>query len=130
MRAWIIAAAVALIGLAPASAQVEQAADALTFVQAGSLLADPATGAVETDQTIVIQNGRVLRIEDGFTGEGQGLVVDLRDSFVLPGLIDSHVHLTGQQGPTAHGGSGGCPRPPPTGPSPWRREWRSCVLPG
>ena len=101
MRAWIIAAAVALIGLAPASAQVEQAADALTFVQAGRLLADPATGRVETEQTVVIQNGRVLRIDDGFTGEGQGMVVDLRDSFVLPGLIDSHVHLTGQQGPTA-----------------------------
>jgi hypothetical protein len=54
MRAWIIAAAVALFGLAPASAQVEQAADALTFVQAGRLLADPATGRVETEQTVVI----------------------------------------------------------------------------
>ena len=100
MRAWIIAAAVALIGLAPAAAQVEPAADSLTFVQAGHLLADPATGRVEAEQTVVIQNGRVVRIEDGYVGEGQGQVVDLRDQFVLPGLIDSHVHLLGQQGPT------------------------------
>lgn len=100
MKAWIIAALVAFFGLAPAAAQVEPAADALTFVQAGRLLADPATGQIQTEQTVVIQNGRVLRIDDGYTGEGQGRVVDLRDSFVLPGLIDSHVHLLGQQGPT------------------------------
>ncbi|MBN8551666.1 MAG: amidohydrolase family protein [Caulobacterales bacterium] len=100
MKTWIIAACVALIGLTPAAAQVEPAADALTFVQAGRLLADPATGQISTARTVVIQNGRVLRIDDGFTGDGQGRVVDLRDSFVLPGLIDSHVHLLGQQGPT------------------------------
>ena len=38
-------------------------------------------------------------MRDGFVGEGR--IVDLRDSFVLPGLIDSHVHLTGQQNPNA-----------------------------
>jgi imidazolonepropionase-like amidohydrolase len=71
------------------------------FVQAGRLLADPATGKVETAKTVVIENGKVARIVDGYvTGPG-GKVVDLKDSFVLPGLIDSHVHLTGQQGPTS-----------------------------
>jgi imidazolonepropionase-like amidohydrolase len=71
------------------------------FVQAGKLLADPATGKVETAKTVVIENGKVTRIVDGYvTGPG-GKVVDLKDSFVLPGLIDSHVHLTGQQGPTS-----------------------------
>lgn len=100
MKAWIIAAAVALIGLTPAAAQVEPAEDALTFIQAGRLLADPATGRVTSQQTVVVQNGRVLRIDEGFTGEGQGRVVNLRDRFVLPGLIDSHVHLMGQLGPT------------------------------
>lgn len=100
MKAWIIAATVALIGLTPAAAQVEPAQDALTFVQAGQILADPATGRVDTEQTVVVQNGRVLRIEAGYVGEGQGQVIDLRDSFVLPGLIDSHVHLTQELSPT------------------------------
>ena len=63
------------------------------FVQVGRLLADPATGRVETNKTVVIQNGRVREIRDGFV-TGEGRVVDLRDRFVLPGLIDSHVHLT------------------------------------
>lgn len=99
MRGWIIAAAIALLGLGPAAAQPER--EGLIFVQAGRLLADPATGRVESERTVVIEDGRVVRIEAGFTGEGQGRVVDLRDGFVLPGLIDSHVHLTGEQGPSA-----------------------------
>lgn len=71
------------------------------FVQAGRLLADPAAGKVETAKTVVIENGKVARIVDGYVSEPGGKVVDLKDSFVLPGLIDSHVHLTGQQGPTS-----------------------------
>jgi imidazolonepropionase-like amidohydrolase len=71
------------------------------FVQAGRLLADPATGKVETAKTLVLENGKVARVVDGHVAEKGGKVVDLKDSFVLPGLIDSHVHLTGQQGPTS-----------------------------
>lgn len=71
------------------------------FVQVGRLLADPATGKVETAKTLVLENGKVARIVDGYVSEPGGVVVDLKDSFVLPGLIDSHVHLTGQQSPTS-----------------------------
>jgi len=71
------------------------------FVQAGRLLADPASGKVETAKTVVLENGKVARIIDGYVSEPGGQVVDLKDSFVLPGLIDSHVHLTGQQSPTS-----------------------------
>ncbi|MET3666674.1 amidohydrolase family protein [Caulobacter sp. 1776] len=69
------------------------------FVQAGRLLADPATGKVETAKTLVLENGKVARIVDGYVAEPGGTVVDLKDSFVLPGLIDSHVHLTHEQNP-------------------------------
>ena len=72
-----------------------------TFVQVGRLLADPATGVVQRDKTLVIRGNQVVEIRDGFvSGEGgEAEIVDLRDSFVLPGLIDSHVHLTSQQNP-------------------------------
>ncbi|MDG2519984.1 amidohydrolase family protein [Caulobacter segnis] len=86
-------------GAALAAFAVTAAHAAPVYVQAGRLLADPATGKVETNKTVVIDNGRVVRIEDGFTGEGN--VVDLKDSFVLPGLIDSHVHLTSEQNPNS-----------------------------
>ena len=83
---------------APAAAAVS-ADQPTTFVQVGRLLADPASGRVLRDKTLVIRGNQIVEIRDGFVGEGE--VVDLRGAFVLPGLIDSHVHLTGQQSPTS-----------------------------
>jgi len=71
----------------------------IKYVQAGRLLADPATGQVLTEKTVVVVNGKITEIRDGYVGEADGEVVDLRDSFVLPGLIDSHVHILDQGGP-------------------------------
>lgn len=76
-----------------------RAPEGTTFVHAGRLLADPESGVVLRDKTLVIVGNQITEIRDGFVGEGPN-VVDLRDSFVLPGLIDSHVHLTSQQSPT------------------------------
>jgi imidazolonepropionase-like amidohydrolase len=94
------ACALALTG-APSGVASAQSQTGTLFVQAGRLLADPATGKVETAKTVVINGGRITRIVDGYVSEPGGKVVDLRDSFVLPGLIDSHVHLTGEQGPNS-----------------------------
>jgi imidazolonepropionase-like amidohydrolase len=93
-------AAVAVSALALAGAVSAQAAS-LSYVQAGRLLADPATGTVTTQKTLVVQDGKVVRIEDGYTSAPGAEIVDLHDSFVLPGLIDSHVHLTSQSGPAS-----------------------------
>lgn len=71
----------------------------VTLIHAGRLLADPANGRVETHRTIVVRDGRIAEIRAGFTDEANATIVDLRDSFVLPGLIDSHVHLCHENGP-------------------------------
>lgn len=92
-------AAVAALGLGLAQARQTPAAPAATCVQAGRLLADPASGKVETGKTLVVDGGKIARVEDGFVSEGCATVIDLKDSFVLPGLIDSHVHLTSENGP-------------------------------
>lgn len=68
-----------------------------TYVQAGHVLADPSTGEVLSEQTIVVEDGRIVEIRDGYSGEGD--VVRLHDAFVLPGLIDSHVHIGHENGP-------------------------------
>lgn len=94
MRFALAAAIAALLAPAVASAQSQA-----TFVQAGRLLADPATGLVASQKTVVIRGGKVEAIRDGFVSEPGGQVVDLRDKFVLPGLIDSHVHLLHENGP-------------------------------
>lgn len=68
------------------------------YVEAGRLLADPGSGRVEREVTILVEDGRVAALLPGFVGDPSlGRVIDLRERFVLPGLIDSHVHLTGQQ---------------------------------
>lgn len=72
---------------------------ATTYIHAGRLLADPGSGRVETNKTIVVEGGKVAEIRDGFVGEGR--IVDLRDQFVMPGFIDSHVHLTFESSPTS-----------------------------
>lgn len=71
-----------------------------TLVQAGSLLDRPGQ-TPRGASTVLIRDGRVVAVRDGHVGasafEGapaDATVIDLRDRFVLPGLIDSHVHLT------------------------------------
>lgn len=92
--AGVLAAFVLAAGLAPPEPQQ-------TVIYAGRLLADPDTGKVTTAQTIVVEDGRIVRILDGYVSpKGPAKVVDLKDSFVLPGLIDSHVHLLSQSGPS------------------------------
>jgi len=98
VTAAVLAATSAQARQAPAVAAVS-AEQLTTFVQVGRLLADPASGRVLRDKTLVIRGNQIVEIRDGFVGDGK--VVDLRSAFVLPGLIDSHVHLTGQQSPTS-----------------------------
>ena len=98
MAALAAFAATSVAAQTPATTSVSPEAGT-TFVQVGRLLADPASGIVQRDKTLVIRGNQVVEIRDGFVGEGR--IVDLRDDFVLPGLIDSHVHLTGEQSPTS-----------------------------
>jgi imidazolonepropionase-like amidohydrolase len=47
---------------------------------------------------VIVENGRIARIETGFTAPAGAIVVDERGRTVLPGLIDVHVHLTMDSG--------------------------------
>ncbi|MDO9586865.1 MAG: amidohydrolase family protein [Brevundimonas sp.] len=89
-------AATSVAAQTPAPAPVSPV-EGTTFIHVGRLLADPATGVVQRDKTLVIEGNRIVQVRDGFVGEGR--IVDLRAGFVLPGLIDSHVHLTSEQNP-------------------------------
>ena len=68
-------------------------------IHAGRLLAEPGQAA-KSQQSIRIADGKISAVASGFVDPPPGAkLVDLRDRFVLPGLIDCHVHLTMQLGP-------------------------------
>jgi imidazolonepropionase-like amidohydrolase len=68
---------------------------AVTYIHAGQLLADPDKPP-RTNATIIVRDGKVAEIRDGFAPpEAGAALVDLKDKFVLPGLVDLHVHLWG-----------------------------------
>ena len=70
-----------------------------TYIHAGRLIAVPGQ-AVRGPSTIIVDNGRILDVRDGHVvpAEPGATVVDLKDKTVLPGLIDSHVHLSSDRG--------------------------------
>ncbi len=80
------------------------AAEQTTIIHAGTLLAVPGN-APATKQSIIIEGTQIVRIEDGFVDpaalSGDVTVIDLSDKFVLPGLMDMHVHLLGELGPNS-----------------------------
>jgi len=68
-------------------------------IHAGRLLAEPGQPP-KSQQSVRIADGRIAAISAGFVDPPPGAtLIDLKDRFVLPGLIDCHVHLTGQLGP-------------------------------
>ena len=70
-----------------------------TLVHAGTLV-DGLSEEPRTDVTIVVEGNEIAAVEDGFRSPGEGeRLVDLSDGFVLPGLIDMHVHIEGQTSP-------------------------------
>ena len=79
-------------------------AQEVTLIHAGQLAAVPGESVLD-NRTIVIRGKEIAEIRAGFATEddfpdaGDVAVVDLRNSFVMPGFIDGHVHLTLENNP-------------------------------
>ncbi|NOX68940.1 MAG: amidohydrolase family protein [Gammaproteobacteria bacterium] len=77
-------------------------AQGLVYVKAGHMV-DVVDGKMRADQTIVIRGDRIERVASTSSIDipAGARVIDLGNATVLPGLIDMHVHLTGD--PDAQG---------------------------
>ena len=94
-RASVIAFALASTPLAA------QTAEQVTVIHAGQLMDKPGS-APRGASTIVIRNGKIAEVLTGHQpGPAGATLIDLKDKFVLPGLIDSHVHLDSDAGGNA-----------------------------
>jgi len=62
-------------------------------IRAGHLI-DPATGTVADNQVILVKDGKIAEVGPRVTIPAGAEVVDLSRSWVMPGLMDAHTHLT------------------------------------
>lgn len=70
----------------------------VVYIHAGRLLAEPGQ-APRGPSTVIVRGGQVAEVRDGLAPPEPGAeLVDLSNRFVLPGLIDMHVHLLGPGG--------------------------------
>src|SRR6478735_2611536 len=61
---------------------------------------DVKAGTVLKEMTIVVEANTISDIVKGYSTAGKGdKVIDLKNKTVMPGLIDSHVHLEGETSP-------------------------------
>ncbi|WP_343520048.1 amidohydrolase family protein [Sphingomonas sp.] len=97
MKTLALAAAMLVAGTALAQAPAVD-----RYIHAGRLIDRPGH-APRGASTIAVKDGKIVGVYEGHvTPLGEAPVIDLRDRTVLPGLIDSHVHLSsdraGQEG--------------------------------
>ncbi|WP_326838488.1 metal-dependent hydrolase family protein [Parasphingorhabdus litoris] len=94
-------ATMALCIAAPVLAADEQAMDPVTIIKVGNLIADPGKGA-SGPATITVVGGKIIDVSDGNTApsapEEHVTIIDMSNKTVMPGMIDLHVHLTGDPG--------------------------------
>lgn len=88
---------IGLLALATLLLCCSSVAQAASLLLRGATLIDGTGKAPVTNASILIEGNQITRIWSGDPGQASGLpagtvTVDLRGKYVIPGLIDSHVH--------------------------------------
>ncbi|HOV58918.1 MAG TPA: amidohydrolase family protein, partial [Rhodanobacteraceae bacterium] len=76
-------------------------AESLTALQCGHVF-DALHGRLDGAGTVLVADERIREVLPGKQAPTGAETIDLGDSTCLPGLIDSHTHLTGETSPTAY----------------------------
>ncbi len=76
-------------------------APAVTALLCGHLI-DTVAGKMLGESTIVIESGHVREVLNGIQAPAGAASIDLKSQTCMPGLIDSHTHLTGQTSRTEY----------------------------
>ena len=72
-----------------------------TIIHCGQLI-DVKAGQVLKEMTIEVEGNKITNIIKGYAVVGNNKVIDLKTKTVMPGLIDSHVHLESETNPNRY----------------------------
>ncbi|MEO6690211.1 MAG: amidohydrolase family protein, partial [Dokdonella sp.] len=77
------------------------AAESITVIHCGHAI-DTTSGKLLGETSIVVDGPRIREVKSGRTEVAGARAIDLANATCLPGLIDSHTHLTGETSPTGY----------------------------
>lgn len=97
----ICTAFAALAGVAARAATPAAEPLTPTALHCGHLF-DPIAGRMLGETTVIVEGARVREVQAGATAPDGAKAIDLSHETCLPGLIDSHTHLSGQTSPTEY----------------------------
>ena len=67
-----------------------------TYIQCGRLI-DGKSNLVQTEMTIIVELNKIVDVKKGYQSGGAiDKLINMRNQTVMPGFIDSHVHLSGE----------------------------------
>ncbi len=73
-----------------------------TIIHCGQLI-DVKSGSVQKEMTIIVEGNLISDVVKGYTtAQASDKTIDLKSKTVMPGLIDSHVHLEGETNPNQY----------------------------
>lgn len=99
MRLRVTSLVLALLALVlPRTAVAQEQEPEMIAIHCGTLLAVPGEEPLR-EVTLLVEGGEVLAVEAGYHEHEGARTIDLRDKFVMPGLIDCHTHVTGELQP-------------------------------
>lgn len=73
--------------------------NAQSYVLHCGKMIDTENGIVLTDKSIIISEGKIEGLENGYISKSGYNTIDLKTKTVMPGLMDMHVHIESESGP-------------------------------
>ncbi len=72
------------------------------LIYCGTLI-DGVSDKVRKEVTIIVENNKIMEVQNGYTNAAKGEVTfDLKSKTVMPGLMDMHVHIESESNPRTY----------------------------